>query len=233
MTSLLSILVLGFLLGMRHATDPDHVVAVTTIVARERRLWASSLVGVFWGLGHTATVFFVGGAIVVFGVVIPPRIGLGMELAVALMLVALGVTSLARVARSYRAEQGAADAPAPNDAVVPAPAWRAAARPVAVGVVHGLAGSAAVALLVLATIHDPRWSLLYLGVFGVGTIAGMMVLTTALALPFAFTSRRFARVNTWLGGVTGLASVALGAVLSYQSVVVQGLFTSAPLWTPQ
>lgn len=77
MTSALSVLVLGFLLGMRHATNPNHVVAVTTIVARERRLWASSLVGVFWGLGHTATIFVVGGAILVFGVVIPPGSGWG------------------------------------------------------------------------------------------------------------------------------------------------------------
>jgi hypothetical protein len=229
MTSVLSVLLLGFLLGMRHATDPDHVVAVTTIVAREKRLWASSLVGAFWGLGHTATIFVVGGAIVLFGVVIPPRIGLGMELAVALMLVALGVASLARFARTHHVapDAGVTSAPGASTAL-----WSGATRPLVVGVVHGMAGSAAVALLVLATIRDPRWSLLYLAVFGAGTIAGMMVLTTALALPFAFTARRFDRANAWLAGATGIASVALGAVMSYEFVFVRGLFSSAPLWSP-
>ncbi|MGA3124498.1 MAG: hypothetical protein ABSF69_27380, partial [Polyangiaceae bacterium] len=91
---MLSILLLGFVLGMRHATDPDHVVAVTTIVVRERRLWTSSLVGVLWGLGHTATLLFVGGAIVLFEVVIPARVGLALEFTVAIMLVVLGLMNL-------------------------------------------------------------------------------------------------------------------------------------------
>jgi high-affinity nickel-transport protein len=234
MTPALSILLLGFLLGVRHAIDPDHVVAVTTIVARERRLWASSLIGAFWGIGHTATIFVVGGAIVLFGIVIPPRVGLGMELTVALMLVALGVANLSGLVARTRRARNARDAAAP--AVDPAPAasrWQQAARPMVVGIVHGLAGSAAVALLVLATIHDARWSVLYLGVFGVGTIAGMMALTTAFALPVAFTSRRFDRASLWLTGATGLASVALGTLLSYELFFVHGLLSSAPVWSPQ
>jgi hypothetical protein len=230
MSSVVSILVLGFVLGMRHALDPDHVVAVTTIVARERRVWASSLVGAFWGLGHTATILLVGGAIVLFGLVIPPRLGLGMELTVAAMLVVLGVANLAGLVRGIRSK------PAPLATAEASPsrrAWSTSGRPLAIGVVHGLAGSAAVALLVLATIREPRWSLLYLGVFGVGTIAGMMLLTTALALPFVFTARRFDRVAAGLTGAAGLASVAFGAFLSYELVVVHGLFSAAPLWTPQ
>ena len=102
-----------------------------------------------------------------------------------------------------------------------------------VGIVHGLAGSAAVALLVLTTIRDTHWALLYLGVFGLGTIAGMMALTTALGLPFAYASRRFRRLQGWLAGATGLASVALGAFLAYQFVFVSGLLSVAPHWSPQ
>src|SRR5881628_2472475 len=84
---------------MRHATDPDHVIAVTTIVARQRRVGAAALIGVLWGIGHTLTIIAVGGAIIVFGVAIPPRLGLGMELSVALMLIVLGLLNVARIAR--------------------------------------------------------------------------------------------------------------------------------------
>ena len=94
MLTLLSIVVLGFFLGMRHATDADHVVAVTTIVSRERSVGAAALIGVLWGVGHTLTILLVGGAIILFGIVIPPRMGLTMELSVALMLILLGVLNL-------------------------------------------------------------------------------------------------------------------------------------------
>lgn len=219
---MLTLLLLGFLLGLRHATEPDHVVAVITIVARERRLWSSSLVGALWGLGHTVTIFVVGGAIILFDVVIPPRIGLGMEFAVALMLIGLGVMNLVGLRARRNASAPAASSPS-----------RIRLRPLLIGVVHGLAGSAAVTLLVLATIHDERWALLYLGMFGVGTIAGMMTLTTAFGLPFAYATRRFDRVQAWLAGVTGLASVALGGFLAYEFIFVHGLLSAAPSWTPR
>src|SRR5215475_11514355 len=95
MISFFSIIALGFFLGMRHATDPDHVIAVTTIVARERQVSKSAWIGAFWGIGHTITIFAVGAAIILFDVVIPPRFGLSMELAVGFMLVVLGVMNIA------------------------------------------------------------------------------------------------------------------------------------------
>src|SRR5205814_2198986 len=97
--SLVWIRLLGLFLGMRHATDPDHVIAVTTTVARQRRVGAAALIGVLWGIGHNLTMVAVGGAIIVFGVVIPPRLGLTMELSVALMLILLGVANLAGIMR--------------------------------------------------------------------------------------------------------------------------------------
>ncbi len=230
--SLIAILGLGFLLGMRHATDADHVVAVSTIVSRERTLRAAAPIGVLWGLGHTLTILLVGGAIIVFGVVIPPRLGLAMELSVALMLVLLGALSVRAVVRERARGQTPHAHPHPHPRGALSPRARAL-RPMVVGIVHGLAGSAAVALLVLGAIRDAWWAVGYLLVFGTGTIAGMFLITTALALPIAATARRFERVHRVLGVATGLGSVAFGATLVYQIGFVQGLFSATPLWTPQ
>src|SRR5258708_40145643 len=90
MTNFLSIIAIGFFLGMRHATDPDHVIAVTTIVSRQNKLSRAALTGIFWGVGHTLTIVAVGTTIIFFGVVVPARIGLSMEFSVALMLIILG-----------------------------------------------------------------------------------------------------------------------------------------------
>src|SRR5437868_14745153 len=100
MIDLVSIIALGCFLGMRHATDPDHVIAVTTIVTRERRISSSAMIGAFWGIGHTLTIFVVGAAIILFNLVIPPRVGLSMELSVGLMLIVLGLMNVASFLRS-------------------------------------------------------------------------------------------------------------------------------------
>jgi high-affinity nickel-transport protein len=221
--SLAAILTLGFFLGMRHATDVDHVVAVIAIVSRERSLRAAVPVGVHWGVGHTVTILIVGGAIILLGLVIPARLGLGMEMAVAFMLVGLGAMNV----RSFLFNRpGVANADR-------RPRPRASRRPLFVGIVHGLAGSAAIALLVLGTVRDPWWGLGYLLVFGMGTIAGMLLITTALAVPVAVAARRFERFHRVLGVVTGVASVAFGVVLAYEVGFVHGFFTSQPDWHPQ
>jgi high-affinity nickel-transport protein len=228
MTSLASILILGFVLGLRHATDADHVVAVTTLVARERRLRVSALVGALWGAGHTLTLLLLGGAMIVFRVALPPRVGLGLELAVAAMLVALGGATL------LRARVASSSPRSPSRAAVPGVLFRRATlRPLLVGVVHGLAGSGAISLLVLSTIDDPRWAIIYLVVFGAGTVGGMMLLTTALGLPFVLAAARFERWSQWLARGTGLASIALGVVVAYQLIASQGLLSADPRWIPQ
>jgi high-affinity nickel-transport protein len=234
--NLIALLALGFFLGMRHATDADHVVAVTTIVSRKRTLAAALPVGALWGLGHTLTIVLVGGAMILFGVVISPRLGLGMELSVAIMLVVLGAMNVWAFVRDVPAL--AHDGPdrhgkghGHGDAgTVPG---FASLRPLLVGVVHGLAGSASVALLVLGTIHEAAWALAYLLVFCIGTIAGMAVITAALAVPVVATAERFARIHRALGVATGVASLAFGAAIAYQVGFVHGLFTGHPDWTPQ
>lgn len=211
--TLAAVLLAGFLLGMRHATDPDHVVAVSTIVTRFRSVARAAGVGALWGIGHTATILIVGGAIILFEITIPPRLGLAMELAVAAMLIVLGVVNL--LGRP----------PADDAAFAPA-------KPVTIGFVHGLAGSAAVALLVLTAIGDPGWSLAYLVVFGAGTVGGMMLVTAALALPLRIGATRIGGFQRHLRLATGAASVAFGLFIVHQIGVADGLFTENPTWDP-
>ena len=265
--NLLTVVSIGSLLGMRHATDPDHVIAVTTIVSRQRTIRHAGLIGVLWGLGHTITILFVGAAIILFNLVIPPRIGLAMELAVGLMLILLGVLNLTGVTQwitnrfmpvhshggvihSHTHRHGEevhahihGHKPEVHLHLEQRPQSRfqkalariglyQLLRPLAVGIVHGLAGSAAVALLVLTTIRDPRWAIAYLLVFGAGTIAGMMVITMLIGAPFAYTGRKFTNFNRGLGVASGLVSVAFGLFVTLQIGFVDGLFTANLHWTP-
>ena len=268
MINFLAILTLGFFLGTRHATDPDHVVAITTIVTRERNLYRSTVVGILWGVGHTLTILLVGGAIILFGLVIPPRLGLAMEFSVGLMLVLLGIVNLNAFGESLeeitlgRSESAAIhfhfysyghDAPcqphahdlvgqSQKDKDLPRKQFDKVfgrlglfhtMRPIVVGIVHGLAGSAAIALLILSTIRNPVWAMAYLVVFGVGTIAGMALITTAIAIPSVYGTRRFARVNRYLVVSSGLLSVGFGLFLAYHVGVINGFFTNHPLWVPK
>lgn len=233
MTSLFAIVALGFLLGLRHATDPDHVIAVTTIVARQRTMAGAAAIGAAWGVGHTLTMLLVGGGIIVFGWVIPPRIGLSTELSVGVMLIVLGVMNLST--RQERDHDHAHDHQFVRrlDHRFGALGPYRLVRPLMVGIVHGLAGSAAVALLVLATIQNPRWAVFYLLIFGLGTIVGMMAMTAAIVVPFAHTKARFSRLNHGLRLASGVISVAFGLFVAYRIGIVDGLFTGAPHWTPQ
>jgi high-affinity nickel-transport protein len=213
MISALSVLLLGFVLGMRHATDADHVVAVTAIVSGEPSLRRASRVGVLWGVGHSVTIMLVGGAIVVFRLTIPARLGLALEFAVALMLIIVGLLTLSNRAAA-RGRTGAT------------------VRPVAVGLIHGLAGSAFIALLVLAAVPGLWLGLAYLAIFGLGTIVGMALITMAIAVPSVLSARRMLSAHRYLRLASGLASVGFGLLL-VQRGVSQGLFASTPSWTPR
>jgi ABC-type nickel/cobalt efflux system permease component RcnA len=268
MIALLSIIALGFFLGMRHATDPDHVIAVTTIVSRQRSIRHAAVIGALWGVGHTITILAVGSAIILFGLVIPPRVGLTMEFSVGLMLILLGVLNLSGIMRwitetltpvqlgqhahahphghgdyvhTHSHEHGGPEKHGHAEDATPV-GWMdrtfgrlgmyQVLRPLAVGIVHGLAGSAAVALLVLTTIRVASWAVFYLLVFGLGTVAGMMLITAAIAMPFKFSEMRFARLNRGLALASGLISLGFGLLIVYQMGFVNGLFTHNPTWVP-
>ncbi len=234
---------LGLLLGMRHSTDPDHVVAVSTIVSKQRSIRQAGLIGTIWGLGHTLTIFAVGSMIILFGVVIPPRLGLSMEFSVALMLILLGVLNLTgvmqRVTSYFTRNRKPATAPTlsraktlPNRSVGRFGVYQCV-RPLVIGIVHGLAGSAAVALLVLSTIHSPVWATIYLLIFGAGTMVGMMCMTAVMAVPLAYAGSRFTSVSRAFSVASGVVSVCFGFFLVYQLGFLGGLFTSHPQWTPR
>ena len=225
--SLAALLALGFLLGMRHATDADHVVAVSAIVSRERTLRAAAPVGIAWGIGHGATILLVGGAIILFGLVITPRVGLGMELAVGLMLIVVGALSIQNLAPPGHGH------PTPLHGRFRASGGYRLLRPLVVGVVHGVAGSTALALVVLGTVRKPAVAMAYLGLVGAGTIAGMFVVTLAFSAPLVFSSRRFGGVQRSVTVAAALVSVALGVYLVYEVVQVHGFFTQDPRWTPR
>jgi ABC-type nickel/cobalt efflux system permease component RcnA len=272
------IALLGLLLGMRHATDPDHVVAVTTILSRENRIGAAARIGVIWGLGHTLTVLLVGAAIIVFKIAIPARLGLAMEFAVAVVLILLGIGAalrlLRRVARHISGDRlqhsdslalhshhhshvdaahehshihlkphdhhpvdlasSLSNELDPQAETVPQAfaARRPLVRSFSVGLVHGLAGSAAIALLVLSAIPQPLWATLYLAVFCLGTIVGMGLITTAIATPFMMASRRVSWFHEGFVTSAGLLSFGFGMFLAYRIGVVDRLFSSAPIWMP-
>jgi hypothetical protein len=274
-TAPLGIALLGLLMGMRHATDPDHVIAVTTIVSRERRLSAASRVGIVWGLGHTLTVLAVGAAIIIFKIAIPIRLGLAMEFAVAIVLVLLGLGAFASIVQllvmriagrplavdrplvhshthghgfgPHRhphvhrdpGEQHDADLVAlhhehtgPTGALASFAVRRPLLRSFGVGLVHGLAGSAAIALLVLSAIPQPLWATFYLAIFCLGTIVGMGLITTAIATPFAVAARRMSWMHQSLVTSSGLLSFGFGLFLAYQLGIVDHLFGAVPIWTP-
>ena len=266
MSQLLALAGFGFLLGMRHATDADHVIAVTTILNRSRRFAHTTLIGALWGLGHTITVVIVGVLIIAFNVVIPPPVGLAMEFAVALMLIGLGILNLTGGMRAFTERltppapihghehehiHAHDDEPSTTLTVMPTsmdtapirisggPAgvvatfgWYQLLRPVVVGLVHGLAGSAAVALLVLATIEDTGTAIGYLVIFCIGVAAGMAALTTVIGLPFWVARARSQQINRWLTLGSGILSLAFGIYLGYQIGIVDGLFTGNFQWDP-
>jgi len=268
MVGLLSIVALGFLLGMRHATEPDHVIAVTTIVSQQRNATRAAWIGAFWGLGHTVTIFAVGTAIIIFNLVIPARVGLAMELSVGLMLILLGGWNLtsflqglgpktvdsseASLIHSHPHHHGSMVHTHPHEhwfeGHSPAGSYAGMSRldgrfgnkrtyqmlrPLVVGVVHGLAGSAAVALLILTSIRNPSWAIAYLAVFGLGTIAGMMLITMSIASTFRFFGNRFDNLNRKFGLAAGLVSLCFGVFLAYQICVTQGLMSTHPQWIPK
>ena len=203
-------LILGFALGVRHATDADHIAAVGTIAADGRSARRAAAIGAAWGVGHSASVLLVGGALVLFRLPMPVRVALALEFVAALMLIGLGVRSI--VARRQRVSADSRT------------------RPLAVGVVHGLAGSAMLALLVLGATQTALAAALYLVCFCIGTIGGMALVTAMMTIPARLSAGRVRSLEHSVRLVAGIASVGIGLMMAHRIGVRDGLFGATPSW---
>ncbi len=227
-------LLLGFALGLRHATDADHVVAVTGLLDRNvtRSASAAARVGALWGLGHMAAVLFAGGIVVALRVAIPARLEWLLELGVALVLIALGVRIIVNCFRGqyhfHRHAHGqlphshlhfhTQDSPTEDHSAHLRAGWMRCRLPLLMGAAHGLAGSAALALLVLATIPSRLFGALYLVAFGGGALIGMAAFSAILSWPL----RRAGRSDKWLTHVrlaAGSVNAGLGVFLVYRALL--------------
>jgi high-affinity nickel-transport protein len=220
-TPLITALGLGVLLGLRHALDADHVAAVSTLVTRERSVVRSCVLGAFWGAGHTAALLAAGAGMIAFRLTIAPAVEAALERVVGLVLVLLGGHVLlrtlgARLVHGHEHAHGSVShrhvhlhlgsAEGEHVHLV-----RLGGRPFLVGLLHGLAGSAALMLLVLGTVPSPVGALAYVLVFGLGSTAGMLLLSGLVALPFALAAQHAEGLRTVLQVGAGVASAALGA----------------------
>ena len=233
--SVLALLGLGLVFGLKHATEVDHVVAVSTIVSEQRSVWRSALVGGLWGAGHTASLIIVGILVLVFRIAIPLPVARWLEFGVALMIIGLGVLAIMRVLRKradvhlhrhshdgqshvhiHFHERGTEHTSVRATTAHSHAISGIGVKPILVGAMHGLAGSAALTLLVLTQIRSVWVGLIYLGVFGLGSMLGMLLMSGLIGLPFAFSGRRLTRLSYGLQTAAGSLSIAFGLWYAYQ-----------------
>ncbi|MEW9668460.1 urease accessory protein UreH [Ammoniphilus sp. 3BR4] len=199
---LISILIIGFLLGIKHAIEPDHVIAVSTIASQSKKLSRSSLAGVFWGIGHTATLFVVGMAFIVMKQSLSEKWTMSLEFAVGIMLVYLGVKSIKKNQKYEHSSYG---------------------KSMIVGAIHGMAGSAALVVLTMATVETVAQGALYILVFGVGTVAGMLLFTTCIGISLLWAAKN-ELLNRFAIRSVAVLSTIYGIYYMYDLGVTEGLF---------
>ena len=231
--SILAVLSIGFVFGLKHATEVDHVVAVSTIVSQHRNVFHSALVGALWGVGHTVSLLVIGVVVLTLRVAIPERVSGWLELGVAVMIVCLGISALRRALRKnaevhlhqhshdglshthvHFHEQETRHEPASHTLhshAVSRLGW----KPVLIGMMHGLAGSGALTLLVLTQISSPWIGLLYVATFGFGSIVGMLVMSGMIGLPFALASRKLTHFTRAIQTVAAVLSICFGIWYAY------------------
>jgi ABC-type nickel/cobalt efflux system permease component RcnA len=233
MFSTLTLLGLGLLFGLKHATEVDHVVAVSTIASQQRNVLRSALVGVLWGGGHSASLLIVGVIVLSLRIAIPKSVSNWFEFGVALMIVGLGTTALWRALRKrgdvhvhehshegvshvhihFHESQTRHKAERKHSHAVSV----VGIKPVLIGMMHGLAGSGALTLLVLTQIDSAWVGFLYLAIFGVGSIVGMLLMSSLIGLPFALSSRGLSSLHHRMQLAAAVVSIAFGLWYAYQT----------------
>lgn len=215
--SLFTAIFFGFFLGVRHSLDADHVVAVTAMVSRSRGFFRSALLGLSWGIGHTITIFGVGFMVLVFKLVIPERLILVVEFLVGIILVLLGIPLIGQIVRRghihWHQHKDRHHLHAHSHNEFPIHDHQHRRRSLLVGMVHGLAGSGALTVLVLATTPSVTQGLLFLLLFGAGSILGMLLFSGFISLPFRFATGFSPRLNLWLQGTAGILSIVFGLII--------------------
>ena len=241
---MIALLGLGLVFGLKHATEVDHVVAVSTIVSEHRNVFRSALVGGLWGAGHTAALVIVGVLVLVFRVAIPVPIANWLEMGVALMIIGLGIFAVVKVLRKrpdvhlhrhshdgqshvhihfheHGTEHAAASISHQLTETKPSAHSHSISqigfKPLLVGAMHGLAGSAALTLLVLTQIQSVWLGVFYLALFGLGSTVGMLLMSGLIGLPFALSARRLSSFNHGLQTFAGLLSVGFGLWYAYET----------------
>lgn len=213
--TLLSVLLIGFMLGIKHAMEPDHVIAVSTIASESKNLKRSMFAGIFWGIGHTSTLFIFGMILIIAKNSITDTLALSLEFVVGIMLVTLGISSLHNLiphkhSHTYEVPKGKS---------------RPQLKSFFIGFIHGLAGSAAMVLLTMSAVSTVWQGALYILIFGLGTVVGMLTFSTIIGLPFVLTSGK--QINRKLNNVAGIISILFGIYYMYNLGVNEGLFS---LW---
>ena len=236
---MLGILALGFLVGLQHAMEADHLAAVASLATRTKGMASAMRQGAVWGVGHTLTLLVFGGAVLVADSLVPESLATGLEMAVGVMLVLLGADVLRRLVRervhfhahqhdgqshfhAHSHEAGTDHAADPHQHKHPK---SFPLRALFVGMMHGMAGSAALIVLALQTVHSPAQGLLYILIFGLGSVVGMAVLAAAVSLPLRWSARHLTWTHNGLRGAVGLFTVVLGVVIVYRTGVAGGLFS--------
>lgn len=218
----------GFLLGLRHALDADHVVTVTTVVSRSGSFLQAVKVGLVWGIGHTLTLFAAGMAVLVFKLTIPDRLALSMELVVGALMVFLGIPLLRKLvmrrAHFHLHEHGEkTHLHSHSHAESEEHDHRHIRRPLLIGMVHGLAGSGALVPLVMGTMSSVNQGLLFLFLFGFGSMLGMLIFSGLISFPFRLAGRASGRLSLWMQGIAGAISISFGLYIIWQVGFGEGL----------
>src|SRR6185295_16389635 len=230
-----TVLIIGFTLGLKHATEVDHVVAISTIVSQHKNVFRSAIVGALWGAGHTASLLVVGAIALLLRVAVPERVSGLLEFGVALMIIGLGISALWRALRKgtqvhvhehshdglkhkhiHYHEHEKKHEPSSTSRHSHAVS-RVGFKPLLIGTMHGLAGSGALTLLVLTQISSSWIALLYLAIFGLGSIAGMVLMSGLLGLPLALTSRSLTQIHGRLQAVAAVLSICFGVWYAYHT----------------